>query len=107
MKMRPLPKAVRQATDKPRTQKRQVVEQLEHLHQRITRIRCLVEADQNYLDIVEETNQVQTKLKQLALLIVYDQMESCLSSLSFPDQEQDKLIDEVIHALSGLHKNRN
>lgn len=107
MKMRPAPKAVLQGTDKPRTHKHEIEERLENLHQRIIQIRCLVEADQNYLDIVKETNQVQAKLKQVALLMVSDRMESSLSSLSFPEKERDKLIDEIIHALPGFNRNRS
>ncbi len=106
MKMRPAPKAVLHETDEPRTHKHEIEERLENLQQRITRIRCLVEADQNCLDIVKETNQAQAKLKQLALLMVSNRMESCLSSLSFPEKERDKLIEEITHALSGFNRNR-
>ncbi|HEC61513.1 MAG TPA: metal-sensing transcriptional repressor [bacterium] len=106
MKMRPAPKTVLQEPDKPRTHRHEIEERLENLQQTVTRIRCLVEADQNCLDIVKETNQAQAKLKQLALLMVSDRMESCLSSLFFPEKEGDKLIEEIMRALSGFNRNR-
>jgi DNA-binding FrmR family transcriptional regulator len=106
MKMRPVVNAVLQGTDNPQSNKQQITAQLENLYQRILRVRRLVEADQDYLDIVKETNQILAELKQLALLIISDRMEFCLSSLSYPEKERDKLIDEITHAVSGFNRNR-
>jgi hypothetical protein len=84
--------------------KRDIEEILESLYQSILRIRRLVEADQVYLNIAEDTNLVQEMLKRLALLLVSERMDVCFSSLSLPKKERDKLIDEITRALSGPDK---